>query len=207
VESAPDRLRHEREAWGRGLRRVVGVDEAGRGPLAGPVVAAAVALRPGSPVAGAADSKTLPAGRRRELSREIRSGCLAWALGAASTREVERLNPRGAAALAMRRALRGLPFSPERLLVDGRGMPELGQQEAIVGGDDRSASIACASILAKVVRDRLMHRLHPRYPAYGWDTNHGYGTAQHLEALERHGPTPHHRRTFRPVAQAGLGLG
>lgn len=206
MEPADDRLRHERAAWERGLRHVVGLDEAGRGPLAGPVVAAAVVLRPGRPVEGAADSKTLTASRRRELAGVIRGRALGWALGAASTREVERLNPRAAAALAMRRALRGLDMSPDHLLVDGRGMPELGEQEALVGGDDRSASIACASILAKVVRDRLMHRLHPRYPAYGWETNHGYGTAGHLEALERHGPTPHHRRTFRPVAQAGLGL-
>jgi ribonuclease HII len=200
------RLRFEREAWEAGLRRVVGLDEAGRGPLAGPVVAAAVALRPGQPVDGAADSKTLAPSRRRELAEAIRAEALAWALGAASTREVEELNPRHAAAVAMRRALDRLSCVPQRLLVDGREMPGLGEHRALVGGDDRSQSIACASILAKVVRDRLMHRLHPRYPEYGWRTNHGYGTPEHLRALQRHGPTPHHRRTFAPVAQARLEL-
>lgn len=204
--SGPTRLRFEREAWEAGLRRVVGLDEAGRGPLAGPVVAAAVALRPGRPVDGAADSKTLAPSRRRELAEAIRAETLAWALGAASTREVEELNPRRAAAVAMRRALDRLPCVPQRLLVDGREMPGLGEHRALVGGDDRSQSIACASILAKVVRDRLMHRLHPRYPEYGWRTNHGYGTREHLKALRRHGPTPHHRRTFAPVAQASLEL-
>lgn len=196
----------EREAWRAGLRRVVGVDEAGRGPLAGPVLAAAVALEPGRPVDGAADSKTLGPARRRGLAARIRRTALAWALGAASTREVEELDPRGAAGLAMERAIGRLPVEPEHLLVDGRGMPGLGDQRAVVGGDRRSQSIACASVLAKVVRDRLMHRLHPRYPEYGWDTNHGYATAAHLEALRRHGPTPHHRRSFAPVAQSSLEL-
>lgn len=205
--SDPPRLALEREAWEEGLRRVVGLDEAGRGPLAGPVLAAAVALRPGRPVEGAADSKKLDPDRRREVAGRVREDALAWALGAASTREVERHDPRGAAALAMRRALRRLPLKPQRLLVDGRGMPGLGEHRAVVGGDDRCQSIACASVLAKVVRDRLMHRLHPRYPEYGWDTNHGYGTPAHLEALRRHGPTPHHRRSFAPVAQASLELG
>lgn len=205
--SEPARLGLERAAWEAGLGRVVGLDEAGRGPLAGPVLAGAVALRPGRPVEGAADSKTLAPDRRREVAGRVREEALACALGAASTREVERLDPRKAAALAMRRALRRLPLEPDRLLVDGRGMPELGEHRAVVGGDDRSQSIACASVLAKVVRDRLMHRLHPRYPQYGWDTNHGYGTPGHLEALRRHGPTPHHRRSFAPVAQSSLELG
>lgn len=200
-------LHFEREAWEAGLRRVAGVDEAGRGPLAGPVVAAVVVLRPGRPIDGADDCKSLLPEDRRELAREIRSDALAFALGAASTREIERLNPRRAAALAMRRALAGLPAPPDRVLVDGRGMPGLGQHRGLVRGDVRCRSIACASILAKVVRDRLMHRLHPRYPEYGWITNHGYGTEEHLEALTRHGPTPHHRRTFEPVAQATLELG
>lgn len=199
-------LEFEEEAWSRGLRRVAGVDEAGRGPLAGPVLAAAVVLRPGRPVEGAVDSKRLSPERRREMAERVRRDAMSWALGAASTREVERLNPRRAAALAMRRALARLPWTPEAVLVDGRGMPGLEEHRSIVAGDARCRSIACASILAKVVRDRLMHLLHPRYPEYGWATNHGYGTPEHLEALARHGPTPHHRRTFAPVAQAALEL-
>lgn len=196
----------EEEAWGRGLRHVVGVDEVGYGPLAGPVVAAAVALRPGRPVEGATDSKALAADRRQELAGRIRTETLSSALGAASTREVERLNPRGAAALAMRRAVERLPIDADLLLVDGREVPGLPDHRPLVEGDRRSQSVACASILAKVVRDRLMHFLHPRYPEYGWLTNHGYGTREHLEALSRHGPTPHHRRNFEPVAQAELRL-
>ena len=196
----------EREAWAAGRERVAGLDEAGRGPLAGPVVAAAVVLHRDQRFEGVTDSKRLTADERTGLAELVRGEARAAALGAASTREVERLNPRGATALAMRRALARLPLSPDQLLVDGRGMPELGVHRALAGGDARCHSIACASILAKVVRDRLMHRLHPRYPAYGWASNVGYGTAEHLEALRRHGPTPHHRRTFGPVAQAALEL-
>lgn len=196
----------EREAWAEGRERVAGLDEAGRGPLAGPVVAAAVVLHRDQSFEGVTDSKRLAPDDRTELAGLVRREARAAALGAASTREVERLNPRGATVLAMRRALARLSLSPDQLLVDGRGMPELGEQRALTGGDARSHSIACASVLAKVVRDRLMHRLHPRYPAYGWATNVGYGTAEHLEALRRHGPTPHHRRTFGPVAQAALEL-
>lgn len=199
-------LDHEQEAWERGLSVVVGLDEAGRGPLAGPVVAAAVVLRRGDPFDGVTDSKALSPQRRSELALRIRRGARAAALGAASVGEVERLDPRGASSLAMRRALAALPLSPELLLVDGRPMDGLGDHRALVRGDARCHSIACASILAKVVRDRLMRNLHPRYPSYGWDSNVGYGTPGHLEALRRHGPTPHHRRTFRPVAQAELEL-
>lgn len=196
----------EREAWAAGRERVAGLDEAGRGPLAGPVVAAAVVLERGQRLEGATDSKQIPAEERIELAGRIRREVRTSALGAASTREVERLDPRGASELAMRRALSRLSLSPDFLLVDGRGMSGLGDQRALTDGDARSHSIACASILAKVVRDRLMHRLHPRYPPYGWATNVGYGTPEHLEALRRHGPTPHHRRTFAPVAQAALEL-
>lgn len=196
----------EREAWAAGRERVAGLDEAGRGPLAGPVVAAAVVLGRDQRFEGVTDSKRLAADERTGLAARIRREVRASALGAASTREVERLDPRGATQLAMRRALARLPLEPDFLLVDGRGMPDLGEQRALTGGDGRSHSIACASVLAKVVRDRLMHRLHPRYPAYGWATNVGYGTAEHLAALRRHGPTPHHRRTFAPVAQATLEL-
>lgn len=202
VVTAP--LHFEEEAWRRGVRRVVGVDETGYGPLAGPVVAAAVSLRCGRSIAGANDSKTLTPGHREELDRRVRSECFGFALGAASSREVERLNARGAVALAMRRAVRRLPFDPGLLLVDGLAVPDFPEHRAIVRGDSRSQSIACASIIAKVTRDRLMHRLHPRYPEYGWITNHGYGTPEHREALDRHGPSPHHRRTFSGVAQYSL---
>lgn len=204
AETAP--LRFEEEAWSRGLVRVAGLDEAGRGPLAGPVVAAAVVLRRGQRFDGVTDSKLLAREERRELFARIRDGAAAWGLGAASVPEVERLNPLRASSLAMRRALAALAAEPDHLLVDGLEMADLPEHRPVVRGDCRCHSIACASILAKVVRDRLMHRLHPRYPEYGWETNVGYGTPEHLEALGRLGPTPHHRRTFAPVSQVTLGL-
>lgn len=197
----------EREAWNCGLRHVVGVDEVGCGPLAGPVVAGAVMLVPNSdPIEGVCDSKLLSPKDREEAAGEIRRVALAWALGAASTREIERLNIRGATALAMRRAVTRLTVEPDRLLVDGRPMPAVGDHTSIVGGDRKCASIACASILAKVVRDRLMRRLHPHYPQYGWASNKGYATGEHLAAIRRVGPSPHHRATWRPVAQLEMGL-
>lgn len=197
----------EREAWGCGLRHVVGLDEVGCGPLAGPVVAGAVVLQPDSgPIEGVTDSKLLGPEEREAAAEVIRGTVLAWAVAAASPREIERLNIRGATALAMRRALARLSVEPERLLVDGLPLSDVGEHTAIVDGDRRCASIACASILAKVVRDRLMRRLHPRYPDYGWDTNKGYATAHHLEALRRVGPSPHHRATWKPVAQLEIGF-
>lgn len=197
----------EREAWGCGLRHVVGLDEVGCGPLAGPVVAGAVVLIPDAePIEGAYDSKALSRKQREETAEAIRRAALAWAVAAASTREIERLNIRRATILAMRRAIARLPFEPERLLVDGRRLPELGEHMAIVKGDRKSASIACASILAKVVRDRLMRRLHPRYPDYGWESNMGYATGAHLAAIRRVGPSPHHRGTWKPIAQHELQL-
>lgn len=197
----------EREAWDCGLRHVVGLDEVGCGPLAGPVVAGAVVLVPESdPIEGVCDSKLLSPKEREEAAGEIRRVALAWALGAASTREVERLNIRGATALAMRRAVARLALEPDRLLVDGRPLPAVGDHTSIVRGDRKCASIACASILAKVVRDRLMRRLHPRYPQYGWASNKGYATSEHLAAIRRIGPSPHHRATWKPVAQLEMGL-
>jgi len=197
---------YEREAWARGLDRVVGVDEAGCGPLAGPVVASAVALRRGQTLEGVYDSKALSARQREELAREIRDRVLAFSVAAASTREIERLNIRRATGLAMRRAIARLPFEPDLLLVDGRPVPELGDHEAIVKGDRLSLSIACASILSKTVRDRLMERLSSRYPAYGWGENKGYATGRHLAAIREHGPTPHHRGTWAPIVQPELPL-
>jgi ribonuclease HII len=197
---------YEREAWRQGLEHVVGVDEAGCGPLAGPVVAAAVALRPGQDLEGVYDSKALTAKQREELAREIRERVLAFSIAASSAREIDRFNIRRATILAMRRAVGRLPFDPDVLLVDGRRVPELGEHTAIVKGDRLSLSIACASILSKTVRDHLMERLSSRYPVYGWDENKGYATRRHLVAIREHGPTPHHRYTWAPIAQPELPL-
>ena len=183
---------------------MVGIDEVGYGPVAGPVVVGVVALHEDQQFEGATDSKLLRPERREELAARIRSECLAWRVSAASAREIERLNVRGAAILAMRRALGRLPFTPDLILVDGKPLRELGRHRAIVGGDRRSHSIACASIIAKVTRDELMRRLDPRYPAYGWGSNKGYRTRGHMRALREHGPTPHHRRTFQGVLQTEL---
>ncbi|MFQ5680390.1 MAG: ribonuclease HII [Gemmatimonadota bacterium] len=204
AETAP--LVFEEEGWAAGCRHVVGVDEVGYGPLAGPVVVAAVALRRGQSFEGATDSKRLSARRREELASRIRSECLACSLAAASSREIERLNVRRATILAMQRALSRLSFRPDLLLVDGRRAPGLGEHRPIIGGDRRSQSIACASILAKVTRDRLMRRLGEHYPEYGWASNKGYRTREHLAAIRRFGPTPHHRSTFAGVLQIELAL-
>lgn len=201
-----DLLEIERGFWSRGVHAIAGIDEVGRGPLAGPVVAAAVVMPPGCLVCGADDSKRLAASRREALVEEILHASLAVGIGAASAREVDRLNVRRATALAMERALRHLRVPPEHLLVDGLAVPELGleRQTAVVGGDASVHSIACASIVAKVVRDRLMQRLALRHPQYGWERNKGYGTAEHREALRRWGPTAHHRLSFQPVQQLSL---
>jgi len=190
-------LYYEERFWSRGLSRVAGVDEVGRGPLAGPVVAATVVLPVGTLISGARDSKTLSRSRREELAAEILERGLGIGLGAASVREIDRLNILVSTRLAMSRALAQLPMAPEHVVVDGLPVSGLGwEHEAIVGGDGRVHSIACASIVAKVVRDRLMTRLSHRYPGYGWETNMGYGTQEHRSALERLGPTPHHRLSF-----------
>ncbi len=197
----------ERELWHDGVELIAGVDEAGRGPLAGPVVAAAVVFPPEKRVAGVVDSKLLPPAIREELAVEIRRRALCFGIGAASRLEIDRLNILRATHLAMRRALARLPLLPGHVLVDGLPVPELGPgHTAVVDGDARSFTIACASILAKTTRDRLMGRLASRYPDYGWDTNMGYSTAEHVEALALHGPTPHHRRSFVPV-QLSLEIG
>ncbi len=192
----PSLLAYERGFWGRGLL-VAGVDEAGRGPLAGPVVAAAVILSPDVPVNGARDSKRLSAGAREELFGRILGAARGVGVGAASVREIDRLNILRATTLAMRRALGRLPEVPGHVVVDGLPVRNLGwEHEAVVDGDALVHSIACASIVAKVVRDRLMSRLAGRYPGYGWETNMGYGTLRHRAALQSLGATPHHRTTF-----------
>ena len=173
------------------------MDEAGRGPLAGPVMACAVILPPGIHIEGATDSKVIPRPRREELAREILSRAHAVALGAASVREIDRLNILVATRLAMARALRSLPEPPEHVVLDGLPMKGLGwRHEAVVKGDSHVHSISCASIVAKVARDGLMRRLAQRYPHFGWDTNAGYGSREHMDAVAEYGPTPHHRRTF-----------
>ena len=179
---------------------MAGLDEVGRGPLAGPVVAAAVIFEPEDRVPGVVDSKRLTREEREELVVEIRRRALCIGVGAASPREVDRLNILRASHLAMERALDHLDVPPEHILVDGLPVPALGPEHtAVVGGDAKSYTIASASIVAKCTRDDLMRRLAERYPQYGWHTNVGYSTPEHMSALSDHGPTPHHRRTFVPV--------
>lgn len=190
-------LEYERRFWARGVSQVAGVDEVGRGPLAGPVVAAAVVLPEGVAVEGAADSKALTAGERKEIAAEVRRRALAMALGAASAREIDRVNILRATSLAMARALERLPSCPGHVVVDGLPVRDLEwEHDAVVGGDARVHSVACASVVAKVCRDRLMTRLAARYPGYGWETNKGYATRRHRQAVRRRGLTPHHRITF-----------
>ena len=185
--------------------RVCGVDEAGRGPLAGPVVAAAVILDPARPILGLNDSKKLSAKRRIELAQEIRDKALAWSIAEASVEEIDRLNILQASLLAMQRAVAGVSPPPCRALIDGNKCPILDcPAEAIVGGDGKVAAIAAASILAKTARDAGMEALHVIYPMYGFDRHKGYPTAAHLAALRQYGPTPAHRRSFSPVAQLAL---
>lgn len=179
---------------------VAGIDEAGRGPLAGPVVAAAVVLDPQRPVQGLADSKKLSARRREVLALEIRASALSWGIGRADVEEIDRLNILQATLLAMQRAVAALSCLPERVLVDGNRCPELAcEAQAVVGGDASVPAISAASILAKTVRDREMLELHARYPQYGFDRHMGYPTKLHLDALLRHGPADCHRRSFAPV--------
>ena len=197
-------LRVERGYFAHGLKSVAGVDEAGRGPLAGPVVAAAVLVGADTRlIRGVDDSKVLTQRRREKIAAAICSR-LRYAVGAASVREIDRFNIRRASALAMRRALNRLG-SADVILIDGLPLPELGYiHEAMVDGDAKSFSIACASIIAKTVRDRLMGKLAARYPAYHWEKNAGYGTADHLSAINSVGVTPHHRKSFSPVVQREL---
>lgn len=188
--------------WGReGL--VAGVDEAGRGPLAGPVVAAAVILDDAAPIAGLADSKVLSERRREALFDEIRAKALCCSIAHASVAEIDQLNILQATMLAMKRAVEGLRLMPARVLVDGNRLPSLKvAAEAVVGGDATVQAISAASILAKVTRDRWCRELHEAYPDYGFDAHKGYPTAEHLQALFRLGPTPVHRHSYAPVQRA-----
>ena len=200
-------LRFERQLWRQGVQLIAGVDEAGIGPLAGPVVAAAVILPRGYRLRGLNDSKKIGSEKKREdLATCIRRDAIAWALGRAEVREIDLYNIYHAGLLAMRRAVDALPFPPDHLLVDARRIPACAiPQQGIIHGDALSASIAAASIIAKTNRDAQMRELDSLYPGYGFASHKGYPTAEHLRILKQRGVLPVHRRTFAPV-RALLGL-
>ncbi|MDB5853862.1 MAG: rnhB [Herminiimonas sp.] len=187
-------------AYGVELETICGVDEAGRGPLAGPVFAAAVILDPARPIKGLRDSKQLTAARREELAIEIKRHALAWSIAQCSELEIDSLNILQATMLAMRRAVETLSIEPRLALIDGNRCPPCTiRMHAIVGGDDIIPSISAASILAKTARDAVLNLLHLQYPHYGFDQHKGYGTALHLERLRMHGVSPVHRKSYAPV--------
>jgi len=195
-------LRFEAALWVRGVERIAGVDEAGMGTLAGPVVAAAAILPRAFRPRGIDDSKRLDARERERLALEVKGAAVAWAIGVATAEEVDAMNVYRAGLLAMRRAVEGLAVRPEHLLVDARRIPELRlPQQGIVKGDARSLTIAAASILAKTARDATMRELDERHPGYGFASHKGYSAPEHLEALRRLGPCAVHRRTFAPVRE------
>ncbi|MDH4099953.1 MAG: ribonuclease HII [Nitrospirota bacterium] len=199
----PDLYRFEREAAAGGFRMVAGVDEAGRGPLAGPVVAAAVILNapPGEPlIEGLNDSKQLSAARREALYPLIMEKALSVGVGIVDATEIDRINILQATIVAMKQAIAGLSASPDFVLLDALTLPDfLIPQKGIIKGDASSASIAAASIVAKVTRDRMMDELHQRFPQYGFNVHKGYGTRLHLDRLREHGPSDIHRKSFRGV--------
>ena len=195
----------EEAARSRGALRIAGIDEVGRGPLFGPVVAAAVILPRGCPLPGLDDSKKLTEKKRNELDREIRLNAVSWAIAQVDAATIDRINIRMASLEAMRRAVQQLALSPDYLLIDGRDSLDWPcPQQTVIRGDALSYSIAAASVLAKVHRDRLLVELDREYPGYGLAQHTGYPCPAHLEALKRLGPTPLHRRSFHPVAQTGL---
>lgn len=184
----------------RGLQLAAGVDEAGRGPLAGPVIAAAVILDQADMIAGLADSKTLPERRREQLAEQVRDRALAWSIGRADHNEIDRLNVLNASLLAMQRAILGLDVEPQQVLVDGNRCPAVRYPvTAVIHGDSTHTCISAASILAKVCRDREMKEMDRKYPGYGFARHKGYPTRQHILALSETGPCPIHRRSFAPV--------
>jgi ribonuclease HII len=192
--------RFERAAWRRGITRLAGVDEAGRGPLAGPVVAAAVVLAPGTVIDGVDDSKRLPPHDRERLYEAIRSAAAAWAVGVVDPETIDRVNILEATRMAMRTALLALPLAPELVLTDFVEVRDLPcPQRNLVSGDQRSATVAAASIIAKVTRDRIMVDADRVFPEYGFGRHKGYATEEHRWALVKHGPCPLHRRTFAGV--------
>lgn len=197
-----DRWSHENHFWSKGYAAIAGIDEVGRGPLCGPVVAAAVVFAPGTRLDGLDDSKKLSARVRERLDTLIRRDCLAKGIGLASPAEIDAINILEATRLAMMRAIRQLSPSPDLLLIDAVALPEPAiPYRSIIRGDSLVASISAASIVAKVARDRLMASWHRRFPCYGLDRNKGYGTREHLAAIRQFGPCPLHRRTFRGVRE------
>jgi ribonuclease HII len=196
-------LRFEGALWAQGVVHVAGIDEAGMSPLAGPVAAGAVIFRPGTRIPGVDDSKKLDASTREELAPVIRATALAWAVAFVEPEEIDRLNIYWAGIAAMTRALAGLGLPAEHLLIDGRRLREVAlPQQAIVGGDRKSLTIAAASILAKTARDARMRELDAVYPGYGFSQHKGYPVSAHVKALRRLGPCPIHRRSFAPVQEA-----
>jgi ribonuclease HII len=203
VTKRPD-LRYERRFWKTGLKAIAGIDEAGVGPMAGPVVAAAVIFEPETFIKGVHDSKQLTPEAREELFTVIGQRALAIGVGMADHLEIDRLNIYWATMAASRRALQALVRTPDHVLADGRKIPGIDHpQTVIVGGDRKSFCIAAASIIAKVTRDRLMVEYHAQYPVYGFASHKGYCTTAHFAALAAHGPSPIHRRSFAPVMNAG----
>lgn len=192
-----DWLEFEKEAIAKGYKAVCGVDEAGRGPLAGPVCAAAVILPKGVIIDGVNDSKKLSEKKREALFDVIREQSLAYSIAYATVNEIEEINILNATMLAMKRAVEGLSVKADYAMIDGNRLPKLAiDSECIVKGDAKSMSIACASILAKVSRDRLLYKYAEEYPMYGFDKHKGYGTAAHREAILKYGPCPYHRKSF-----------
>lgn len=193
---------HEREAEHSGYRSVAGVDEAGRGPLAGPVVAAAVVLPPELSLPGLRDSKKMSPALRETLYDQIIEKCTGFGIGVVDENTIDEINILQAALLAMKKAVEQLPAPADMLLIDGnRGIECDTRQKTIIGGDDASLSIAAASVLAKVTRDRLMDRYHDQYPQYEFSRHKGYGTRLHRERIQQHGPCPIHRKTFKGVME------
>ena len=189
----------------RGAQRIAGVDEVGRGPLFGPVVAAAVILPKGCRLQGLTDSKKLTERKRNELDAAIRLNAVAFAIAEVDAETIDRINIRQASLLAMRRAVQQLALCPDFLLIDGFDTIDWEcEQQAVIRGDGTSFSIAAASVLAKVYRDRLLVELDGTFPGYGLARHKGYGSPEHIAALDRLGPTPQHRKSYRPVAQAAL---
>jgi ribonuclease HII len=201
-------LRYERRLWAGGITRIAGIDEAGRGPLAGPVVAAAVVLYRRFSLPGLTDSKLLPEKLRTEMFEVIiRDGAVAYGVGSAEPEEIDRVNILQATYLAMQRAVAALTAPPDYLLIDGLPVPVFqAPQTAIVQGDGISLSIAAASVIAKVTRDRMMRDIDSQFPQYRFAEHKGYATPEHLDLLRIHGPCPVHRRSFSPVAQGYLPL-
>ncbi len=190
----------EEELWAQGHTNIAGIDEVGRGPLAGPVVAAAIILPGKLKISGLNDSKLVPGTKREELARQIRKSAIAWSIGVATVEEIDTLNILGAAKLAMARAVESMGVRPDCLLIDAVKLTQLNiPQKSVIDGDALSGSIAAASILAKVYRDNLMNKLHMEYPYYNFASNKGYLTAEHSRALELYGPCSAHRNSFAPI--------